>query len=444
MLVSYFKAGLENNEFCVWVVSEPLSVRDAWDGLRDAVPELEYYVSRGSIEIFDGREWYLKGGVFDSTRVTAAWDEKVDWALRCGHVGLRGSGNTAWLQNKDWRAFSEYQQLVNDSVIGRPAFLLCTYPLESCGASELLDVVHTHQFATAMRRGEWELIETPELKQAKAEIKKMNEELELRVSQRTHQLETANRKLHQAQTALAHMNRVTSLGALSAQIAHEVNQPLTAVVTDAESCLLWLAREQPNLDEAKAAAKRVVKNGHRAGDVIQSIRALARKSESEMVMLDIGRVISDTLELMQSELHQHDISLDTRFSCAARLIKGDLIQLQQVIVNLVMNAIEAMSGSTDSPRILRVITEPDPNGGLLIIFEDSGAGIAAGALDRIFEPMFTTKPDGMGLGLSICRSIVKSHGGRLWAMPNPTRGSIFQFSLPQTTNLASMEPTGQV
>ncbi|MGD0490541.1 MAG: ATP-binding protein [Steroidobacteraceae bacterium] len=142
---------------------------------------------------------------------------------------------------------------------------------------------------------------------------------------------------------------------------------------------------------------------------------------------------------MQSELHQHDISLETRFSPAVGFIKGDRTQLQQVIVNLVVNAIEAMSASTESPRILRVITEPDPNGGVLTSVEDSGSGIAAGAFDRIFDPMFTTKPDGMGLGLSICRSIVEAHGGRLWAMPNPTGGSIFQFSLPQTTNGASVE-----
>ena len=441
MLVSYFKAGLENDEFCVWVVSEPLSERDAWDGLRNAVPEFEDYVSKRSIEVFDGREWYLKGGVFDSTRVVAAWNEKVDRALDYGHAGLRGSGNAAWLQRKDWKAFSEYEQVVNDSVVGRPAFLLCTYSLESCGATELLDVVHTHQFAKAMRRGEWELIETPELKQTKAEIKKMNEELELRVSQRTHELETANRKLSQAQTALARINRVTSLGALSTQIVHEVNQPLAAIVTNAESCLLWLAREQPNLDEARAAAERIVKNGHRAGDVIQSIRALARKSESEIVMLDISRVIGDTLELIQSELHQHDISLETRFSRAVGFIEGDRTQLQQVIVNLIINAIEAMSASIGSARILRVITEPDPNGGVLTIVEDSGSGIAAGTLDRIFDPMFTTKPDGMGLGLSICRSIVEAHGGRLWVMPNPTGGSIFRFSIPQNSNAASVEAT---
>jgi signal transduction histidine kinase len=160
-----------------------------------------------------------------------------------------------------------------------------------------------------------------------------------------------------------------------------------------------------------------------------------------MVMLDISRVIGDTLELIQSELQQHDISLETRFSRAVGFIEGDRTQLQQVIVNLVINAIEAMSASIGSPRILRVITEPDPNGDVLTIVEDSGSGIAAGTLDRIFDPMFTTKPDGMGLGLSICRSIVEAHGGRLWVMPNPTGGSIFRFSIPQKTNVASVEAT---
>jgi len=151
-------------------------------------------------------------------------------------------------------------------------------------------------------------------------------------------------------------------------------------------------------------------------------------------MLDISRVIGDTLELMQSELQQHDISLETRFSRALGLINGDRTQLQQVIVNLVMNAIEAMSTTTGSPRILRVITEVDPNGDLLTSVEDSGSGIAAGTLERIFDPMFTTKSHGMGLGLSICRSIVEAHGGRLWTTQNPTGGSIFRFSIPRATN----------
>ena len=430
MLVSYFKAGLENNEFCVWVVSAPLSERDAWDGLRNAVPEFEDYVSKRSIEVFDGREWYLKGGVFDSTRVVAAWNEKVDRALDCGHVGLRGSGNAAWLEKKDWRAFSEYEQVVNDSVVGRPAFLLCTYSLESCGANELLDVVHTHQFAKAMRRGEWELIETPELKQTKAEIKKMNEELELRVSQRTHELETANRKLSQAQTALARINRVTSLGALSAHIAHEVNQPLGAVICNAQACLSWIDHEQPNLPEARAALERIVRDGTRAGDVVQRIRTLAKKADTKLVPLNLNEVLSETLTFAHHELQSFQVALRTEQASALPVILADKVQLQQVILNLVINGIEAMQPITDRTRELVIRSEQDGAQQVRVTVTDCGVGFSADSKDQLFNAFFTTKSSGMGMGLSICRSIIEFHGGRIWAAPNVPDGATIQFTLP--------------
>jgi PAS domain S-box-containing protein len=251
----------------------------------------------------------------------------------------------------------------------------------------------------------------------------------------------AQERLRKAQADLARAARLTTLGELAASIAHEVNQPLMAIVTNAESCLLWLAKKQPNLDRARGAAERIVRNGHRASDVIKSIRALAQKSISAMAMLDINRVIGDTLDLMQSELRRHDVSLETRFAGTLGLIKGDRTQLQQVIVNLVMNAIEAMSDSAGLPRILRVSTECARNGGVLTSIEDSGSGIDAGMLDRIFDPMFTTKPEGLGLGLSICRSIVEGHDGKLWASPNPSCGSVFRFSIPEAINEGPIEAT---
>jgi predicted ATPase/signal transduction histidine kinase len=251
----------------------------------------------------------------------------------------------------------------------------------------------------------------------------------------------AQERLREAQSDLAHYGRLTTVGELAASIVHEVTQPLMAIVTNAESCLLWLAKDQPNLERARGAAERIVKNGHRASDVIKSIRALVRKSASEMSMLDINRLIRDTLDLMQSELQRHDVSLETRYESALGFIEGDRTQLQQVIVNLIMNAIEAMNAYPDSPRVLRVITESDQNGGVLATVEDSGPGIDVAVLDRIFDPMFTTKPDGMGMGLSICRSIVEGHGGRLWASPNPTGGSVFRFSVPATTNRVSIDAT---
>ena len=237
--------------------------------------------------------------------------------------------------------------------------------------------------------------------------------------------------LGKARSELAHVARVTSIGALTASMAHEVTQPLAGIVSNADSCLLWLEKEEPNLDKARRAVERIVRDGHRAAQVIQSIRAQARKSASQTIILDIRHLIGDTLELVQSELQRHAVSLETRFPANPGFIMGDPTQLQQVIVNLFMNAIEAIDASTRAPRIIRVITESDQKGGVLTSVEDSGTGIDAEVLGRIFDPMFTTKPQGMGLGLSICRSIVEAHGGRLWASPNPTGGSIFRFSIPE-------------
>jgi PAS domain S-box-containing protein len=240
----------------------------------------------------------------------------------------------------------------------------------------------------------------------------------------------AQERLRKAQAELAHAARLSTLGELAASIAHEVNQPLMAIVTNAESCLLWLTREQPNCEKAREAAERIVKNGHRAGDVVKSIRALVRKSDAEMVALDINQVIGDTLDLMQSELRRRGISLETRLTSPLESIKGDRTQLQQVIVNLIMNAIEAMDTFPTSARTLRVVSEFDEKGDVFASIEDTGPGIAAGLLERIFDPMFTTKPTGLGLGLSICHSIIDGHAGRLWVVPNPIGGSIFRFCLP--------------
>jgi C4-dicarboxylate-specific signal transduction histidine kinase len=191
--------------------------------------------------------------------------------------------------------------------------------------------------------------------------------------------------------------------------------------------------------QARGAAERIVKDGHRAAEVIQSVRAQARRPASEMVFVDLNRLIVDALELMQAELKRREVLLETRLLDDLALIKGDYTQLQQVIVNLVTNAIEAICTSRRSPRFIRVSTDSDGNGEVLTIVEDSGSDIDLQVLDCIFDPMFTTKPGGMCLGVSICRSIVEGHGGRLWVSPNPAGGSIFQFSIPDATTAVSIE-----
>jgi hypothetical protein len=160
MLVAYFKAGLENKEFCVWVFSEPVTELEAWNALKETIPELDEYRADGSIEIFHAREWYLKHGIFDMERVIRAWNDKLNRALDRGYEGIRVSGDTAGLERKDWSSFCHYEKVLNDNVVDQNMTVLCTYPMATSGAAELLDVISTHQFAVAMRNGSWELIET--------------------------------------------------------------------------------------------------------------------------------------------------------------------------------------------------------------------------------------------------------------------------------------------
>jgi signal transduction histidine kinase len=236
--------------------------------------------------------------------------------------------------------------------------------------------------------------------------------------------------LRAAQANLAHAGRLTTMGELAASIAHEVNQPLMAIVTNADTCLAWLARSEPDLDEARRAAERIVKNGHRAGDIIKTIRALARKSEPEMTRVDLNEAIEEVLVLMRGELRRHGVSLESDLPANLEPVLGDRVQLQQVVLNLVLNGVEAMSVIAEPPLVLRVNSQSDGSGAVLVEVEDTGTGLDVANQDRIFEPFFTTKRGGMGMGLSICRSIIEAHGGRLWASANPERGSVFRFTVP--------------
>src|SRR5216684_6428965 len=194
-LVSYCKAGLESQEFCLWVVAEPLAVEDARRALQRAVPELGRYLADRSIEIVPARDWYLRDGTFDLQRVIDGWNEKLARASARGYAGVRVTGDTAWLEKKDWKNFCEYEESLNGAIANQHLAVLCTYPLAACGAAEILDVVRTHQFAVTKRRGSWDVIETAGHKQAKAEIKRLNEELEQRVIERTSELTSVNSEL---------------------------------------------------------------------------------------------------------------------------------------------------------------------------------------------------------------------------------------------------------
>ena len=241
-------------------------------------------------------------------------------------------------------------------------------------------------------------------------------------------LRESERRYREAQAELAHVTRVTMLGELAASIAHEVNQPLAAVITNAQACLRWLGRGTPDLDEARRSLEWIIDNGIRASEVIRRVRTLAKKTDIEKVPLDVNDVVREVIALVQRELVSHQVSLQMELAPTLPMILGDRVQLQQVMINLVMNGIEAMQSVTDRPRELVIRSRQDETQQVLVSVTDCGVGISAENMDRLFDAFFTTKSSGMGMGLAICHSIVEAHGGRLWTTANLPHGATFQFT----------------
>jgi PAS domain S-box-containing protein len=240
----------------------------------------------------------------------------------------------------------------------------------------------------------------------------------------------AEEAVHEAQAELAHVARVATLGELTAWITHEVNQPLTGVVANGEACLRWLGQTTPAVDEARGSVEDMIRDARRASEIIQSVRALSKRSKLEKAPLSINEVVRDVSRLLQREVLGQMVSLRLELAPSLPLVLGDRVQLQQVIINLAMNAIQAMASVTDRPRRLLIRSRRYDGAHVSVAVVDSGTGIAAKDEDRLFRAFFTTKASGMGMGLSICRSIVEAHGGQVSAANNPAAGATFQFILP--------------
>src|SRR5712664_2010659 len=239
----------------------------------------------------------------------------------------------------------------------------------------------------------------------------------------------AEEALRQAQADLAHVSRVTTMGELTASLAHEVNQPISAAVTDANACLRWLTRDAPDVEEARAAAARIVKDAMRAADIVSRIRLLFKKTTPPRELVDLNEVIREMVVLLRGEATRYSISIRTELTAEPLLVLGDRVQLQQVMMNLMMNGTDAMK-QVEGTRELAITSQPAHNEECLVSMSDTGVGLPAQQADQIFDAFFTTKPHGTGMGLSISRSIVESHGGRLWAASNAPRGASFFFTLP--------------
>ncbi|HJU09768.1 MAG TPA: MEDS domain-containing protein [Candidatus Binataceae bacterium] len=435
-LISYCKSGLEKNEFCLWVVVEPLTIEEATAALRDAVPDLDRYLAEPRIEIISAANFFLLGGKFDRNQVTDAMFAKLASVSHKGYAGIRLTGDTSWVTKNDWVPFCELEEGINEVVGNFRLAVLCAYSLAACGAYEILDAVRTHQFALARREGSWVVIETAALKRAKAEIKRLNQELEQRVVQRTSELVKTSEALQEAQGELAQVSRLTTMGELAGSIAHEVNQPLTAIANNGTACLRLLANSDLDPEVLKRALQEIVADGNRASAVIAQIRAFLKKTPPQKSEVAMNQLIQEVLSLAARELQKNRILVQCETRQSLPLVEADRVQLQQVLLNLVINGMEAMTGVTDRPRALCVESELDESGNVLVAVRDSGTGLGSDP-NRLFTSFFTTKANGMGMGLPISRSIIEGHGGRLWATPNSPHGAVFSFTLPMAGGSAS-------
>jgi C4-dicarboxylate-specific signal transduction histidine kinase len=259
-----------------------------------------------------------------------------------------------------------------------------------------------------------------------AELKRANEQLQSEIAER----ESVEEGLIRAQAEIARIARITTMGELAASIAHELNQPLGSIVMSGDACLRWLTAKPPNLDEMLQAVEAIIRDGTRASSVLVRIRGLLRRGERFRERSDINDIIREVIALSDGERRRNGASLRTEMAGNLPPVVVDRVLLQQVILNLMMNAVEAMRTVSDQMRILRIRTEERPSGSIVVLVQDSGVGLDPKHSSRMFEPFYTTKVEGLGMGLTISRSIIEAHGGRLWAVANEGPGSTFRFTLP--------------
>ena len=439
--VPFIRIGLDRGEKCIYIADDG-TVGDVRQAMQSEGIDVERATASKALVLATKEQAYLKHGSFHPDWMFTFWKKATQLAMSEGFSAVRATGETEWVLRggRGLERWMEYESRLTHTLSESNCSALCQYNRRLFPPELLLDVIRTHPMVVYGGTVCRNLYHVPPdeflgTNQTAREVERLltnireRERVEDALREQLTERKRADEALREAQVELAHVTRVTTIGGLAAAIAHAINQPLAAVITNGSACLRWLAGTTPNLDEARQAVGRIIRDGNRASDVIAKIRALLRKTGTEKERLDMNDVIREVVALAQSEIRRNGVALRAQLEGNIPPVLGDRVQLQQVVLNLIMNGIEAMSAVGDRPRELIISTQSGEIDQVHVTVQDSSIGLDPKSMERIFDAFYTTKSEGMGMGLAISRSIVENHGGRLWAVPNDGPGATFQFTL---------------
>jgi signal transduction histidine kinase len=402
LLVPFMKAGLENNEFCMWVTSDPLPVEEVEKTLEEALPGYRRFKARGQMEVVPHTDWYLKDGYFDMRRVLGGWFEKLDAALEKGFDGIRVTGNTAWLEESNWDSFTAYEEELNKIIGDYSLIAICTYSLDKCGASEVIDVVKNHQYALIEREGEWEMIESSERRKAREALREEIAEKLLR----------ANKELDGYARA----------------VSHDLRGPLSAAALANEVLKDSLSDPDPESLRAEAEESTAVieRNLGKCYDLIDDLLALAEAGQQPVRVsdIDVTSVVKEILREQEKIIREK--SFEARMDENLGNIRANETQVYQLFSNLLVNAIR--HNDSERPIVEIRYLGKDEKGGHRYRVRDNGSGIPPEHAEDIFRPFFKSgKGSDTGVGLSIVKRVVETYSGEIKAYNDG--GAVFEFSL---------------
>jgi len=439
--IPFIRIGLDRGEKCIYIADDG-TVGDVRQAMQSEGIDVERATASKALVLATKEQAYLEHGSFHPDWMFTFWKEATQLAMSEGFSALRATGETEWVLRggRGLERWMEYESRLTHTLSESNCSALCQYNRRLFPPELILDVIRTHPMVAYGGTVCQNLYHVPAdeflgTNQTAREVERLltnireRERVEDALREQLTERKRADEALREAQAELAHVTRVTTLGELAAAIAHEINQPLAAVITNGSACLRWLAGTTPNLDEARQAVGRIIRDGNRAGDVIAKIRALLRKTSTEKEPVDMNETIREVVALAQGEVQRNGVTLRAELEGDVPPVRGDRVQLQQVVLNLIMNGIEAMASVADRRRELLICSRQHESDKVLVAVQDSGIGLDPQRMERIFDAFYTTKSEGMGMGLAISRSIVENHDGRLWAVPNDGPGATFQFTL---------------